>query len=137
MTRWTTAALLLLLGCSPQEETPTPAADAPATSPASAPTPRAGAIAALPADSILYVDVRTPQEYAAGHVQGAINIPHDQMEARWPELAAHRDRPLVVYCRTGRRSGLALQVLQAQGFSQAVNGGGLDDLAAQGLPTER
>lgn len=85
----------------------------------------------------LYVDVRTPEEFAAGHVVGAINIPHDQMPGRWPEVAAVGDRPVVVYCRTGRRSGLALDVLRRNGFTAAVNGGGLEDMAAQGLPISR
>lgn len=85
----------------------------------------------------VYVDVRTPGEYAEGHVAGAILIPHDQIEARWQELAEHKDTPIVLYCRTGRRSGLALDVLKEKGFMHVTNGGGLSDLAARGVPTTR
>lgn len=85
----------------------------------------------------VYVDVRSPAEFASGHVEGAINIPHTEMARRWGELEAHRDEPMVVYCRTGRRSGIALDVLREHGFDEAVNGGGLTDLARRGVPTTR
>jgi len=65
---------------------------------------------------LVILDVRTPDEYAAGHVPGAINVSHDQVEARLPELSAYRSKDVVVYCRTGRRTGLALDVLKANGF---------------------
>lgn len=84
-------------------------------------------------EQTVYVDVRAADEFAAGHVPGAINIPHDQMPQRWTELEAYRDRPMVVYCRTGRRSAIALQTLNARGFTKAQNGGGLDDMVASGL----
>jgi phage shock protein E len=120
------SALVLLLGlaaCGPQAE---PAAREPARTQAQS-----------PAAQVLYVDVRTPEEFASGHVAGAVNIPHDQMEARWRELAAHQGDSVVVYCRTGRRSGLAIDVLRSRGFDRLENGGGFEQLAAQGVPTER
>jgi phage shock protein E len=88
------------------------------------------------AGSAVYVDVRTPEEYAEGHVVGAINIPHDQMAARWSELDAYKGKPMVVYCRSGRRSAIALEVLREHGFTAAENGGGLDDLRAKGVAVE-
>lgn len=87
-----------------------------------------------PQDSVLYVDVRTPEEYRSGHVKGAVLLPYDQMEQRWKELAAHRDRPIVLYCRSGRRAGVALEVLKAHGFTRVTNGGGLEQMQARGLP---
>lgn len=92
---------------------------------------------AASSEPVVYVDVRTPEEYASGHVAGSILIPHDQMEARWEELAQHKDKPIVLYCRTGRRSGLALDVLKEKGFTNVKNGGGFNDLAARGVPTAR
>lgn len=89
---------------------------------------------AITADRV-FVDVRSLEEYQAGHVEGAIHIPYDQMEERWPELAEYQDEDIVVYCRTGTRAGIALEVLQDHGFDEAVNGGGLDELEAQGIPT--
>lgn len=86
---------------------------------------------------VLYVDVRTPQEFAAGHVAGAVNIPHDQMEARWSELAGNGDSQIVLYCRSGRRSGIAKGVLDRSGVENVVNAGGLADLQARGVPVVR
>jgi len=71
------------------------------------------------ADQALFVlDVRTPGEYAAGHLPGAVNIPHDQLAARLGELSGARERDIVVYCRTGRRSAEALGVLDEAGFKR-------------------
>ena len=64
------------------------------------------------------LDVRTAKEFAEGHVPGAINISHDELEARLPELEADRDRDLVVYCRSGKRAGLALDMLEKAGFKR-------------------
>lgn len=76
----------------------------------------------------VFVDVRTPQEFASGHVDAAINIPLDQLMHR---LDAFKDftGPIVLYCRSGNRSGMAQLLLQAQGFRNLYNGGGLDDLS--------
>jgi phage shock protein E len=85
--------------------------------------------------SPLYVDVRTRDEYAAGHVEGAILIPYDEMGSRWREIAEYADRPVVLYCRTGRRSGIAERILKSQGFSQVEDAGAFDRLAREGIPT--
>lgn len=74
--------------------------------------------AARSAVARVILDVRTPAEFAAGHVPGAINIPHDQLPTRVAELDSMRDRQIVVYCRTGRRSNTALHTLHAAGFAQ-------------------
>lgn len=91
----------------------------------------------VPFSEAVYVDVRTPEEYAAGHVEGAILIPVDELDTRWRELEPYRDRRVVVYCRTGRRSGIALEFLRERGFDDAVNGGGLHEVAAGGAPVVR
>ena len=71
------------------------------------------------ADQSLFVlDVRTPEEYAAGHLPGAVNIPHGELAARIAELAGARERDVVVYCRTGVRSAAALEVLGKAGFKR-------------------
>jgi phage shock protein E len=77
--------------------------------------------ATKPADKRVILDVRTPAEFAAGHVPGAINIPHDQLPKRVIELDALRDREIVVYCRTGRRSNTALHTLKAAGFAKLAH----------------
>lgn len=132
------AVLLALAACGAETEPETAVgAEGDMVGEASSTTDAGAALALAEATdpNALYVDVRTPEEFASGHVVGAINIPHDQMEARWEELAEHQDRPVVVYCRTGRRSGIALDVLQQKGFTQVENGGGLDELVAEGMPT--
>jgi phage shock protein E len=85
---------------------------------------------------VVFLDVRRPDEWAAGRVSGAIHIPHTELTERWPELEAYRDHDIVLYCRTGRRSGIAEQILKEAGFERLHNGGGLVDLARQGVPVE-
>lgn len=69
-------------------------------------------------EATLLVDVRSADEFAAGHIAGAINIPHDQIAGRATELAAHKTAgTLVLYCRSGRRTALAIEALEAQGFT--------------------
>ena len=65
----------------------------------------------------LILDVRTPEEYAAGHLPGAINIPHDQVAERYQELNQSETSKMVVYCRSGARAAIAQQVLLDLGFS--------------------
>ncbi len=71
--------------------------------------------------SLVILDVRTPEEFAAGHIPGAINIPHDQVPARLAEFKAWKDKTIVAYCRSGRRVGLALKVLHDAGFTRLVH----------------
>jgi len=62
------------------------------------------------------VDVRTPAEFAAGHIAGAINIPVQQLDARMSELQP-KDSAVVLYCRSGHRSGNASRMLKNAGFT--------------------
>ncbi|TIC82888.1 rhodanese-like domain-containing protein [Nocardioides sp. GY 10127] len=80
------------------------------------------------------VDVRTPEEYAAGHVEGAVNIDvsastfSDAIAALDPEAA------YVVYCRSGSRAAAAQEAMEAAGFTDVLNGGGLTDMEDAGYP---
>ncbi len=85
--------------------------------------------------NIVFVDVRTDDEYRSGHIEGAIHIPHTEMAERYEELEAYEDKQIVLYCQSGRRSGIAERVLEERGFDNVINGGGLGDLRAQGFPT--
>lgn len=62
------------------------------------------------------VDVRTPSEFAAGHIPGAANIPVQDLGARMKELQP-KDAAIVVYCRSGNRSGTAARMLKSAGFA--------------------
>jgi phage shock protein E len=72
-------------------------------------------------DNYVLVDVRTDEEYAEGHIPGTVHIPHDQMERRFTELLNHKDEPILLICRSGRRSVIAAEILSAQGFSKLYN----------------
>jgi phage shock protein E len=88
--------------------------------------------------SLVVLDVRTPAEFAAGHVPGARNVPHDQLAAKLAELEPLRDKDVVLYCRSGRRTLLAEDVLRKAGFTKLLHLDG-DYLAweAQQRPVER
>jgi rhodanese-related sulfurtransferase len=63
------------------------------------------------------LDVRSEQEFASGHVPGALNVPHDQLTARLASLDLDSDDEVVVYCESGRRAGAAESELRRAGFS--------------------
>ena len=87
---------------------------------------------AMLGDGALLVDVRFPDEFAEGHVEGAVNIPAPDLRTRHPELPA--DRPLVVMCRTGQRSSLACSLLKRAGFGGVHNAvGGYTGYTAAGF----
>jgi len=68
------------------------------------------------ADAPFVLDVRTAEEFVAGHVPGAVNIPHDQLAARLAEVP--KDKDVVLYCRSGKRAGIAGQVLADNGYAR-------------------
>lgn len=80
------------------------------------------------ANAAIWIDVRSAEEFNAGHLAGAVNIPHEQIAARIAEVTQDKDAEIFLYCRSGRRSGLALEALQGIGFSKVVNAGGYEAL---------
>jgi len=101
-------------------------------------TPAIGAQPAFEAaktGELVLVDVRGRNEYAAGHVPGALHVPLGELPARAHELP--RDRTLAVFCGGGTRSRIAMSVLRKQGFTRIVDqGGGFDAHVKAGLPVE-
>jgi phage shock protein E len=81
---------------------------------------------ALVAGGAALVDVRTPGEYAAGHIDGAVNIPVDRITSRAGEIGG-KDRPVVVYCRSGARSAAAASALQQLGFQKVEDLGAMSN----------
>ena len=67
--------------------------------------------------SALVLDVREPDEFAQGHLQGARNVPLSQLSARFKELEKFRDKPVLVVCERGRRANTAAKLLKAQSFT--------------------
>jgi rhodanese-related sulfurtransferase len=64
----------------------------------------------------LILDVGSPEEYAAGHLPGARNVPHDALAGRLGELGIARDAEIAVHCHSGRRAAQAEEVLRAAGL---------------------
>jgi phage shock protein E len=86
-------------------------------------------------ESTYVLDVRSPEEYASGHVPGAVNIPYDQVASRIAEVP--KDKDVVLYCKSGRRAGIAAEVLAGQGYDRLQHLEG--DIVAwvnQGRPIE-
>ena len=75
----------------------------------------------------LVIDVRTPDEFAAGHYDNATNIPVSDIAGRVAEIGG-TNRAIVVYCAAGVRAAKAKAILQKAGFSDVTNAGGLSDL---------
>ncbi len=87
---------------------------------------------------LVVLDVRTPQEFAAGHVPGALNVPHDQLASRLAELAGAKDAEVVLYCRSGRRAQMAANVLAEAGFDRLTHlEGDYTAWSEAGLPSEK
>lgn len=79
----------------------------------------------LVAGGAALVDVRSPGEFAGGHLPGAVNIPVGEIATRAKEIGA-TDRPVVVYCRSGARSASAASTLRGLGFKQVEDLGAMN-----------
>ncbi len=137
--------LALVFACS---SAPSPAAPVPAAAPtaqAATPSPVARKDADLAAFRAardagtvgMLLDVRTPAEFAEGHVPGAVNLPIDALASRMGELAGARGKDLYVICAVGGRSALAADQLAAAGFSATNVLGGTNAWVAAGGAVER
>ncbi|MNZ64025.1 Thiosulfate sulfurtransferase PspE precursor [compost metagenome] len=85
-------------------------------------------LAAIRSGEHLLIDVRTPSEYAAGHLSGARQIAHDQIGTLIGGVAPDKDTPIVLYCRSGRRSDIARQTLVELGYTRVIDAGGYEQL---------
>lgn len=93
----------------------------------------AGAAIEISSDTVI-IDVRTPEEYASGHLDGAVNIDVQSPEFDGLVSALPADGDYVVYCRSGNRSAQAIARMEGLGFSDLTDAGGLDAAAnATGL----
>lgn len=81
----------------------------------------------------VWIDVRTPEEYAAGHLENAKNIPHDQIGQQIAAHVPNKNTPINLYCRSGRRAEAAKQVLESMGYTNVQNRGGYEQLKQSGL----
>lgn len=70
---------------------------------------------------LVVLDVRTPAEFAAGHVPGARNVSHEELPARLAGLSSLKDKDVVLYCRSGRRTAIAEKTLRTAGFTKLLH----------------
>jgi len=92
---------------------------------------QSAALDALKQANSVLIDVRTEEEHAQGALPGATRIETDNLAERIASIAPDKDAPIVLYCRSGRRSAAAQDLLQSMGYSHVINAGGYQDL--QGL----
>ncbi|MBC7213688.1 MAG: rhodanese-like domain-containing protein [Burkholderiaceae bacterium] len=82
-------------------------------------------------ERLVLLDVRSPGEYMAGHVRGAINLPLERFMQDIARVAPDKDAPIVLYCVSGARSGMACDAMRQLGYRQAINGGSAANVALQ------
>lgn len=86
----------------------------------------------------LLVDTRSPEQFQAGHIVNAVNIPTKELDQASKKLPKGKKRPVVVYCQSGRTSMKACQQLEKQGFEQIFNlKGGITAWVNDKLPLSR
>jgi len=86
----------------------------------------------------LILDVRNAEEFQKGHILNARNIPLAQLDARASDIARYKEKPVIVACESGSRSGAAAAALRKQGFTQVFNlNGGTAAWQQAGLPVEK
>lgn len=91
----------------------------------------------LQADAV-WIDVRSQAEFDSGHVDGALLIPHTDIGSRIGQAVPDKNAEIHLYCRSGRRAGMAMETLQAMGYTNITNEGGYEQaqqVAACQLPT--
>ena len=81
----------------------------------------------------VWIDVRSAEEFNTGHLQGAVNIPHDKIIEGVKAIGSDKDAPINLYCRSGRRAEAALTELKNAGYTNVTNHGGYEDLVKKGL----
>ncbi|MCH8193011.1 MAG: rhodanese-like domain-containing protein [Planctomycetes bacterium] len=108
-----TALVLTMAGCSSDDPTESTAPTTPE---------QAETLAQI------IIDVRSAAEFDTGHIEGAVNIPHDEIGTRIAEVTKDKDQAIVLYCRSGGRAGIALAAVQELGYTQVENAGGYQSL---------
>jgi rhodanese-related sulfurtransferase len=118
----------LLLGCSPTAQVEAPPAVPRLISPLDY-------VAQFGKDqSGILIDVRTPEEYATGHIAGSVNIAVEELGSRLAEVP--EGQPVIVYCRSGNRSAAAARILVDAGYGPVYDLGGIRSWVAEGLPIQ-
>jgi rhodanese-related sulfurtransferase len=128
------ALAVALAACAPRSTAHQAEAAASQAGEPSAPAPGVvdpATAAALARAGARVVDVRTAQEYAAGHVPAALNVPFDRIAEQAAEIGGP-GTPIVVYCRSGRRSAIAAEALRGLGYTKVYDAQRFDTWPQEG-----
>ncbi len=89
-------------------------------------------------DKAIFLDIRTSNEFANGHIAGAINIPEADLEKRINDLTKYKEKEIIVYCQTGVRTGKSCKTLKSNGYSNISSlSGGLTAWTNENYPIEK
>lgn len=75
-------------------------------------------MAAPKSEAFVVLDVRSEKEFNQGHIKGAVNVSHDDVENKLASLSKYKDATVIVHCRSGRRAGVAEEILAKNGFGK-------------------
>ena len=78
-------------------------------------------------DNAVLLDVRQADEFNAGHIDGAVLVPHDTITEKIGAGVPDKNIPVYVYCRSGRRSAIAVEAMRKLGYTNLTDLGGMDD----------
>ena len=95
---------------------------------------RPAALAALQNPETVLIDVRSAPEYAEGALPGALRIETAELAQRITQVAPNKDTPIALYCRSGRRSSAAQDLLRELGYTQVINAGAYEQLREHAPP---
>ena len=78
-------------------------------------------------DNAVLLDVRQTDEFNAGHIKGAVLVPHDTIAKKVGSVVPDKNNPVYIYCRSGRRSAIAVEAMKRLGYTDLTDPGGMDD----------
>ena len=78
-------------------------------------------------DTAVLLDVRRIEEFNAGHIDGAVLVPHDTIAEKVGAVVPNKNTPVYVYCRSGRRSAIAVEAMEKLGYTDLTDLGGMDE----------
>ncbi|MFC3678683.1 rhodanese-like domain-containing protein [Bacterioplanoides pacificum] len=85
-------------------------------------------------EDAVVLDIRDKADFGAGHLANAINIPYASLATRMNELSAHKDKPIILVCKTGQTVSMAGKMLREKGYNAVRLSGGMMEWNAQNLP---
>lgn len=88
-------------------------------------------------EKALVLDIRDSKDFSAGHLANAVNIPYAQLSERLSELDKHKERPIILVCKTGQTVSVAGKMLREKGFDALRLSGGMLEWSNQNLPVVR